>query len=218
MTEIKSYYESYWDRDSDVSDADPTTPERRRRLLDVLAREVPEGSRVLDLGCGAGKFAAWMNEAGYQAMGVDVSGRAVEKARRDHPEVRYEVLEADGRIPCEDETLSAVWSSEVIEHILPVDQYLSEVRRVLRPGGLFVLTTPYHGLIKNLGIVLLGFSKHFKPEGSHIRFFDRAGLSRVLIRAGFEPVSFAGIGRAPFLWRTWFVVARKSDSMSQERA
>ena len=54
MTNIRTNYEKYWDRDSDISDNDCTTPERKRRLLSVRSSHINPGDAVLDLGCGVG--------------------------------------------------------------------------------------------------------------------------------------------------------------------
>ncbi len=206
---INTYYENYWNRDTDTSDGDVTTAERKRRLLVTLSRYVNAGEQVLDLGCGGGKFTSWMSQAGYTAQGMDISRNALEMAKRNNPDVSYKLLEPDGSIPAPDGTFAAVWCTEVIEHILDIHVFLSEVRRVLKPGGILILTTPYHGFLKNLLIVLLKFDRHFDPEESHIRYFGKKGLSRCLNNAGLSPFDWSGLGRFYLLWRTWFVVARK---------
>ena len=210
MSNLKAYYEKFWDRDHDVSDADVTTPERKRRLLDALRGLLSPGGKVLDLGCGAGKFTAWLHEAGYDAQGMDLSEAALAKARRTFPQAVFSLLKPDGGIPAEPGTFDAAWTTEVIEHIVDVGSFLAEIHRVLKPGGILILTTPYHGRLKNLLVSLLKFDRHFDPEGPHLRFFDRRGLERCLRRAGFRPLSWAGIGRVPLLYRTWFVVAKKT--------
>ena len=53
---LSKYYEKYWTRDTDVSDTDCTTPERKHRLLSVLAAHIKPGDPVLDLGCGGGSL------------------------------------------------------------------------------------------------------------------------------------------------------------------
>ena len=150
-----------------------------------------------------------MLQAGYAVQGMDISSNALEMAKRNNPDVSFELLSPDGSIPAPDATFDAVWCTEVIEHILDVHVFLSEIRRVLKPSGILILTTPYHGLLKNLFIVLLKFDRHFNPEYSHIRYFDKKGLSRCLYKAGFSPFKWDGFGRFYPLWRGWFVVARK---------
>lgn len=209
MSLIKKYYENYWNSETDVSDGDVTTQERKRRLLEALSCHVRAGEYVLDLGCGGGRFSSWMLHAGYVAQGMDISSNALEMAKRNNPDVSFELLEPNGSIPTPDGIFAAVWCTEVIEHILDVHAFLSEIRRVLKPGGILILTTPYHGFLKNLLIVLLKFDRHFNPELSHIRYFDKKGLARCLNKAGFSPFKWSGFGRFCLLWRGWFVVARR---------
>ena len=214
--DLSNYYEKYWTRETDVSDGDCTTPERKRRLLSVLAAHTKPGDPILDLGCGGGQFTALMHEAGYAAVGIDLSSKAIEMARRNYPQIPqikqiFRTLNADGSIPAPNKSFAAVWNTEVIEHVLDVKAFLDEINRVLIPNGLLILTTPYHGFLKNLIIVLLKFDRHFNPEGSHIRFFDKKGLERCLNNSGFTPISWSGIGRFWKMYRTWFVVARKSQ-------
>lgn len=209
---MKEYYEKYWNRDSDVSAHDVTTPERKRRLLQTLNKYCNSGETVLDLGCGGGgKFTAWAAEAGFEATGMDISKKAVAMAQREYPDGNFKTLNTDGSIPAEDQTFGAVWCSEVIEHILEVDVFLKEIRRVMKPGGILILTTPYHGFIKNLFIVLFKFDRHFNVCGSHIRFFDKHSLADCFKRTGFAPLSYGGIGRIWLVYRTWFVVARRHE-------
>jgi len=130
-------------------------------------------------------------------------------AQRNHSGIDYKVLNPDGSIPVENAFFDAVWSTEVIEHILDVHAFLMEINRVLKPNGLLVLTTPYHGYLKNLLITFMKFDRHFDPEGSHIRFFDRKGLEKSLNNSSFVPILWSGIGRFWKIYRTWFVVSTK---------
>lgn len=204
----QDYYNDYWSETSPGPDSDPTTPSRKAKLARTL-RALPPGARVLDLGCGRGDFTAVIDSLGFQALGVDVSDVAIGSARLRHPDQRFDVLGPQCTIPAEDGTFAAVWSTEVIEHVFDVHEHLAEINRVLADSGIYILTTPYHGPLKNVLLSLTKFDRHFDPELSHIRFFDKPGLQRCLSRAGFEVVSWSGIGRVAGLHRTWFVVAKK---------
>lgn len=206
---MNQYYDNYWKGGIDVSDADITTPQRKQRLIDTLATYIAPESRVLDLGCGGGLFTYALHNARYKAVGMDISENAIALARRQFSACQFEMLHSDGTIPASSGSFTAVWSTEVIEHVLDVHRFLSEIYRVLDPDGILILTTPYHGRFKDMLIALFKFDRHFDPEGTHIRFFDEIGLNRCLRKANFSPLKFAGIGRIWSLYRTWFVVARK---------
>lgn len=96
---------------------------------------------VLDIGCNVGYGTALLREYTDQpVVGVDVSERAIQEAK-----VRYggDFQIVDGkRLPFGDGEFGTVLSLQVIEHINDLEPYLSEIRRVLRPGGVALLTTP----------------------------------------------------------------------------
>ena len=74
------------------------------------------------------------------------------------------------------------------------------------------MTTPYHGYLKNLAIsVIGGWDRHADPlwDGGHIKFFSRRTITRLLNEAGFRVVSFNGVGRLHYLWKSMVVVAVK---------
>lgn len=75
-----------------------------------------------------------------------------------------------------------------------------------------VITTPYHGYLKNLALSLLDkWDVHHTPlwHGGHIKFWSRATLTELLDRHGFDVVGFSGVGRVPYLWKSMVLVARK---------
>jgi len=211
MGSEKEFYERYWGGLSSASDRDPIYSARVEALLGTLRRGIRASGTVLDLGCGAGEFSAVIGSAGYDVLGVDIADRAISLARTRNAGVRFDVLGPGGRIPARSGAFAAVWTSEVVEHVLDVNGFLREIHRVLEPNGLLILTTPYHGLLKNLVLCSLWFERHFQPDGPHIRFFDRRGLGRCLDRSGFTPLKWKGLGRVPGFRRSFFVVARKSS-------
>ncbi|MGQ0799359.1 MAG: class I SAM-dependent methyltransferase [Pseudomarimonas sp.] len=100
--------------------------------------------RVLDLGCGSGYGAARMATVAQSVIGVDVAADAVAFARARHsaPNLKFELAEADARLPFDDESFDVVLSFQVIEHVVDEGAYLREARRVLRRGGLILIITP----------------------------------------------------------------------------
>ncbi len=173
-------------------------------------------ARILDAGCGGGYILQWLSRNGYREIwGFDVSESGIRVAREEFPELvgRFEVHNAyEKRLPDRfpQAGYRAVLSVEVIEHLYSPRAYLANIRSWLKPGGHLILTTPYHGFLKNLAIALTNsFDRHVNPleEGGHIRFFSKDTLSRILRETGFEPLKFYGCGRTAHLWKSLVVAA-----------
>ncbi len=211
MVKNKGFYEEYWQREGGaVPESDSTTGERKALLAQAL-RPLSKGAKMLDAGCGSGEFVEFIKELGFDVSGVDISKTAVEKARARCPGTPFWVKSLEDRLPFKDDEFDVVWATEVLEHIFEIHSTLSEINRVLKDGGLFILTVPYHGLIKNLAVALLGFDNHYNPDISHIRFFTLKTLEGSLRKSGFETVSWCGVGRLWPFYKSMFVVARKTS-------
>jgi SAM-dependent methyltransferase len=172
---MKQFYEDLWESLPD--ELDP--PEFARRRAFLLQR-VEGGERVLDLGCGEGDFTAALADAGVEAIGADVAERALERARGRHGGLRFELVPPHGPFPWGDGAFDVVWASEVVEHVADTGRWLSEVRRVLGPGGRLLLTTPDHSLPRRLALAVCGFDRHFDPRGDHLRFYTRRSLAALI--------------------------------------
>jgi SAM-dependent methyltransferase len=193
---MREFYESFWAEAPE--DPEPWAWERRRALLLGEARA---GERVLDLGCGAGRFVRALAEAGAEPVGVEIAEAALERARRNAPGADLRLLEPDGSLPLEHRSVDLVWCSEVLEHVADVAGLLVEVRRVLRPGGRLLVTVPFHGRVQAALIALTRFEAHFDPLGQHLRFFTRRSLATTLDAAGLEAIHVTPWGGPPLLRR-----------------
>jgi SAM-dependent methyltransferase len=129
---------------------------------------------ALDLGCGDGRLSAELDAAELTA--ADVSAVALERARTRLPGARLVELQPDAPLPLGDAGFDLVLCAETIEHVRDVQLLLSEIRRVLRPGGTLALTTPAN----------LPLGPRPDPLSPHLRQFTRRSLSRVLDDLGFE--------------------------------
>src|SRR4030042_6167066 len=117
MADNKSFYEDYWDRDKATPERDPTSNQRTRLLLMTLKKQMAGNTiSVLDAGCGHGYFTHLLKKDGYNAVGIDISDKAIIKARVSYPEIEFKVCSLSDRLPFEDKTFDATWSTEVIEH------------------------------------------------------------------------------------------------------
>ena len=202
----RKYYEKYWEGDS-IPDLDPSIHKRIALLRKYAGSGA--GRKALDLGCGSGGFSAVLRSMGFDTCGVDISSQAVRTASAKYPDISFQTYDSNGKIPLEDESCDLVWCGEVLEHIFDVHDFLSDLNRVLKGGATLILTTPYHGLPKNLLITLLYFSRHFDPYISHIRFFNKSTLAKCLEQAGLRPKKWSHVGRFFPLYKSFFVCAEK---------
>ena len=191
---MRAFYEDVWAELPD--DPEPWAWERRRALLLAEARG---GERVLDLGCGAGRFVAALREAGADPVGVEVAEAALERARRNVPGADLRLLEPGGGLPLAHGEVDLVWCSEVLEHVPDTVALLTEVRRVLAPGGRLLVTVPDHGLLRRTLIALVRHEAHYDPLGQHVRFYTRRSLAQALEATGFAGGRIEPLGGPPLL-------------------
>ena len=208
MPNHKSFYEEYW-RERMALDRSHDTGRSRR--IDLACSRVAAGDQVLDFGCGIGDFTVPLLEAGALVSAVDVSERAVERARKRAPAADFGVVVPGHDLPYGDEQFDWVVAMEVIEHVFDTHGLFQEFRRVLKPQGRLLLSCPYHGLVKNLLVSLLWFEEHFRTDHPHIRFYTVRSLRWLLHQHGFAVGELRRLGRMWPIYRTVFVEARKVD-------
>ena len=97
--------------------------------------------RILEIGCGIGSVVYKLSSKGHNIAGIDISGEAIEHGRKKYGAIRLEVQAAE-TLPYEDESFDVVLSFDLFEHIAEIDKHISEVMRVLRPGGYYLFQTP----------------------------------------------------------------------------
>jgi 2-polyprenyl-3-methyl-5-hydroxy-6-metoxy-1,4-benzoquinol methylase len=169
--------------------------------------------RVLDLGCGNGEMAQTLLADGHDVYGLDASHSGIAIANQRAPGRFFVQDLSTGDVPdvLADKRFDVVISTEVIEHLYDPRALLRLVRRVVGAGGELVVSTPYHGYLKNVALALTGeLDAHMTVlwDGGHIKFFSRKTLEAMLLQEGFEVDAFAGAGRLPFFWKSMVMKAK----------
>lgn len=142
---------------------------------------------AVDIGCGDGLLTAELRAT--RIVAADVSPVALTRARARLGALAETVeLEPDSPLPFSDGEFDLVLLTDTLEHVRDVQLLLSEVRRVLSPGGEVAITTEAHGRLTGLRVLVSGFDGAFPPLSPHLRFFSRASLAHLLENLGFDVV------------------------------
>jgi SAM-dependent methyltransferase len=211
-----------------------TTPELtviQKAVLDgVAALGLPPGARVLDAPCGgAAGLTLALIEKGFHAIGADVDPEA--EARLGNA---FAKVNLDAVLPWPDQTFDAVFSTEGIEHLENHFSFLREMCRVLKPGGLLVLTTPnitaLRSRVRFFGSGFFGRDSRPLNEASrhplhHIGLATLPELRYELHMSGFrlmevrhthiKPVSYLYAIYAPWMWLYTRLAFRKEKDAAQ---
>ncbi len=209
----------------------------RARFWDELAylrEHINTGDRVLDIGCGNGRFFPLVEKSGGKYTGIDYSEGLIGEARRLHPEGAFVAGDATA-LPFTDGAFNIAYSFATIHHI-PGDemrtQFVAEAARILRPDGLLVLTTwnlwtPRHwgalavNAVKDLfrrrtvgGVkdITLALGKGRLPR--YVHAFTKGELTALLIKNGFTVLSVDVIPR-PSGEKNIVVVAKRASKIVQ---
>ena len=146
---------------------------------------------MADLGCGN----CWWNTAGLPVTGVDINERMLKWAVRNDRLKEYRITPnlADTGLPTG--SCDIVLTSEVLEHMLNLREVLAEIKRILAPGGTFLITVPYDiffgpfFVLFNINCLYMGYlrgSNYHKYRCGHVNHFTKGRLRMTLEESGFE--------------------------------
>lgn len=163
---------------------------RFRAIRSLLAGDAAD--TLLDLGCHGGYLTARLKlYTGASAVtAYDLSPSAIEHARRTHPGIRFEVADLHLGIPEPDRRFDLVSAFDVLEHLLDPAAFVREVRRVLKPGGRFIIAIPReHLLFKAVWWWWTKLGRGRVWHETHLHEFTPVSLVDLVERAGFRTVA-----------------------------
>lgn len=179
-------------------------------LYDVELHPWVAGGRLLDVGCGAGRYLQLMRALGWNVIGVDTSSEAIRVAR---DVVGLEAHVGDVRdLGLLEASFDAVTLAHTLEHVPePVDA-LRELRRVTRRGGRLAIVVPN---VRSLGARCFGVDWIGWDHPRHLTNFTAEGLGAVLERAGWRPESICSTSRAAHLFMRASTAVRAGAEVQQ---
>lgn len=178
------------------NDPDPAFRRRALWIGATLARHFQgRPVRLLDIGCGRGYYFPLYQALGIRAQGVDIDRDALEVGLARMPSAEIIATDATA-LPHDDATIDAIVMSEILEHLKDPVQALQEANRVLKPGGLLLVTVPnaaYPFLWDPLNWSLERlFGRHIARGvfagiwANHLRLYNEGNLRGEIVSAGFE--------------------------------
>jgi 2-polyprenyl-3-methyl-5-hydroxy-6-metoxy-1,4-benzoquinol methylase len=206
---ISGYGYSHADQDHAHAYLLPTV---KKELAAVHKRLVNSPPQLFDLGCGNGSVGAFLSRQGWSITGVDPSSQGIAQATKAYPHLRFEEGSAYDDLAAKYGRFPVVISLEVVEHVYAPREYARTLFDLVEPGGTAIVSTPYHGYLKNLALALTGkMEKHFTAlwDHGHIKFWSIETLTILLTAAGFQNIRFHRVGRIPELAKSMIAVAEK---------
>jgi SAM-dependent methyltransferase len=186
-------------------------------IINTLKAQLPEGAEVLDVGCGNGVISRSLGARGFVVKGVDVSEKAIEKARalNTFPNVRFDVVSAE-QLVADGQRFHAVICSEVLEHLNDPGKLLTVLHQILHDTGVLIVTVPNGKGPRELFVtrpvialqkknnwawrMVSGIKRAFGYKGTtvqsdaddltHIQFFTRNSLGKLATENAFRIVRF----------------------------
>lgn len=183
-------------------------------LKALLAREsLPqERRRLFELGCGNGSVANELVGVGWNVTGVDPSEQGIAQANARFPAIPLRLGSAYDDLAAQYGSFPVVVSMAVVEHVYAPRKFAATLYSLVERGGVAIVSTPYHGYLKNLALAASGkMDAHFTAlwDHGHIKFWSEKTLRTLLEEAGFRDIQFRRVGRIPALAKSMIAIARK---------
>ncbi len=138
--------------------------------------------KILEIGCGIGSVVFELSKQGCDVTGIDISREAIAYGREKYGDIKLDVFAAQA-LPYDDDSFDIVLSFDLFEHIAEIDKHVSEVARVLKPSGCYLLQTPNkysNAIFETLS------RKSLKWRRAHPSLHSPGQLKRRLAKHGFE--------------------------------
>lgn len=182
----------------------------------TLLKKYRVGS-LLDIGTGNGAtLAEWMRD-GIRVAAIEPDKQGFLFAKK-HERAEVRNLGVGDAVPADwKNNFDAAVSLEVIEHLYDPSQLVTWAGAAIKQEGIVLISTPYHGYLKNLALALAGkwdFHHHPLRNGGHIKFWSRKTMRELFEQHGFREVEFAGAGRLPYLWKSMIMIFKKEQTAS----
>lgn len=186
-------YREHYAIDNDVYDyfgeRGAATRHEERRLHQTVIRHVPrDARRILDVGCGGAWVAETFLPRDREVWSLDITAVNPKRALARYPSRRHNGVAADAlKLPFKDASFDSVIATEIIEHVVDPRAFVASLMRVVKPGGVLIVTTPYRERIRE---TLCIHCNRLTPMDAHLHSFDEDILLGLYDGADLESASW----------------------------
>ena len=162
----------------------------------IMLNDIKIKKNYLDIGCGNGFLTKEISKNFKNTEAIDTSKSAIEFAKKDYDgEINF--LNSDIENFKSTKNYDVITLIEVIEHLYSPITTIRKIREIMNKDTILIVSTPYHGYLKNLTITLFNkFDNHVNPlwDHGHIKFWSVNTLSKLFIENGFkvQKITFSG--------------------------
>jgi 2-polyprenyl-3-methyl-5-hydroxy-6-metoxy-1,4-benzoquinol methylase len=162
------------------------------RRLKIMTNFVDKNQKILDLGCGTGDFIKLLIKKNREVEGIDISKKAVKIGQKKG--LKIKVADLHQSFPYNKNTFDTITAGEIIEHIYDTDFFLEEIKRILKPNGFLILSTPNIATFGRRLMLLFGINPLIETSldqaSGHIRYFTKKSLEDLLKKHSFKIIKF----------------------------
>lgn len=184
------------DDDEQIDDAELLELCEAQTITPTILDHARPGTAVLDAGCGTGRWLAFLSRRGCAVSGIDLSEAALDRARKVAPTA--EIRTGDTRDPpYANDTFDVVLSLGVVEHFEDgPDAALRGMHRIIKPGGVLILTVPYQSVLRTLLHVPYTFLQRLRHRSKRY-IFDEYRYTFREVTAALDRTGFRLLGSCP---------------------
>lgn len=190
----------------------PWIEEYWQAIKPILKKYKGNKKTALDLGCGNGAVTQLISNLGFKTTGVEPSESGISIAQKSYPTIKFINASAYDDLIIQTGKFDIVTNIEVIEHCYFPKKIIKQIYTLLNDDGIAIITTPYHGYIKNLALSITGkWDAHFGVDWDHghIKFFSEKTLSNMIQKNSLKILQTKRIGRIPCLAKSMLFVVQK---------
>lgn len=191
---MKNIYKNIYNDQNNLGDLAKNP--RIKVMLSMIDNLNLKEKNILDIGCYDGTLLSLIKNRNNAFYGLEASDWGVEKSKGKGINVQKYFFNGENNLPSLNEFFDAVIIGEIIEHIFDTDFFLEEIKRILKPGGRIVISTPNVASFGRRLLLFFGInpiieaSPNEADSSGHVRYFTTKSLSQLLKKHNFRIVKY----------------------------